>query len=123
MKWVGQEEPNGCVAATLAMILGYSYAEAAAILGKPHDSGCYSSVKQFQILWQCGYKTQMGYDVPGAAFHLCSVKIHHDSPVAHSVIRLLDGTVLDPMTPEPQRLVDYAVIAHSYGVTPPDKRR
>jgi len=45
---------------------------------------------------------------PWADLHLCSIMVNPTSIFGHRVIILKDGTVLDPLTPDPKRLTDYA---------------
>ena len=134
MIWVRQEEPNGCVAATLAMILGVGYWQAADLL-REHRSGdgCYSTPWQFKLLRDRGWHIEQrgrtrgeGGDLlgayppaPFADAHLVSVRISEASPVYHSVVWLRDGGVLDPLGPEPRSLVDYHHVGGISGLFPP----
>lgn len=109
IRWVGQEEPTGCVAATLAMLLGVTYSEAAAMLTPFGD--CYSTIARQEVLYEQGWaickKPWISVQgVPFAPMHLVSVKISEGS-MYHSVVWLADGRVLDPLSPEPKSLADY----------------
>ena len=67
-----------------------------------------------QLRYRSPYTTAYGQPLhepwpcePWADVHICSV----ESPAgAHAIVLLRDGTVLDPMTPEPRRLSDYAKV-------------
>jgi hypothetical protein len=121
LRWVRQEEPNGCVAATLAMMLGTDYWSAAAML-RPH-ADCYSSIALQEVLYDHGWaKCPIGRKradgsereqyppEPFAPVHRISVKFSKDSGLYHSILWMRDGSILDPMTPEPRTLSDYAHI-------------
>lgn len=133
-RWVGQDEPNGCVAATLAAILGLNYREAAELLAERRQGDCYSTVAQYQQLWARGWITeargrQRGEDgmqigpwppEPFADAHIASVKVSPESTLYHSVLWLRDGRVLDPLTTKPRSLGDYHHVGGITGLTPPD---
>lgn len=131
---VAQEEPNGCVAATLAMVLGVDYWSAAGMLADRKHGDCYSTVAQFQELWSRGWRTLPVGRIrdeqrnviaphppePFADIHIASVKVSEGSPVYHSVIWLRDGTVLDPLTDVPRTLADYHYVGGIHGLYPPE---
>ena len=114
IRHVAQEEPNGCVAATLAMVIGVGYQTATTILADRKHGDCYSTVAAFQELWRRGWRTLPVGRVrnearevirqyppePFADLHIVSVKVSAGSPVYHSVVWCRDGTVLDPLTEE-----------------------
>lgn len=136
IRWVRQKEPNGCVAATLAMILGVTYSDARNMLGGPHENGCYSTERATKILWEHGWATcrlttyrsnrqrrDLGRVKPFALVHLVSVVVEPTSPTYHSVVMLRDGRVLDPLERATRRLSDYHAVTgitglHHLGVVP-----
>lgn len=119
MRRVQQEEPNGCVAATLAMMLGTDYWSAASMLRRHAD--CYSSIALQSVLYDHGWakcpigrKREDGTEreqyppEPFAPVHRVSVKLNRGSGLYHSVLWLSDGTILDPLTETPpSKLADY----------------
>lgn len=136
IRWVRQKEPNGCLCATLAMILGVTYSDARNMLGEPSAAGCYSGYKARQILQEHGWalcqvnrKRTDGTErdlrrvQPFALLHLVTVKVESVSPTFHSVVMLRDGRVLDPLDRAPRRLSDYHAVTgitglHHLGVVP-----
>lgn len=134
IRHVAQEEPNGCVAATLAMVIGVGYQTATTILADRKHGDCYSTVAAFQELWRRGWRTLPVGRVrnearevirqyppePFADLHIVSVKVSAGSPVYHSVVWCRDGTVLDPLTEEPRTLADYHHIGGIHGLFPPE---
>jgi hypothetical protein len=131
IEWVRQEETNGCGVAVLAMILGKSYAEARQLFEGAVDfekkgiSHCcldglladlgYAVARKY--LWR-GFRFADHPDhekdrrspwppEPFADLHICQVEVYERSPLAHFVLLLRDGRVLDPLTPEEKRLSDY----------------
>lgn len=119
IQWVRQQDSQGCVLAVLAMITGKSYAEVktgfrlrdwnAEGVGLMHDGLAY--------LAEHGYAAAVKYRhylpfpqhrdrwpvAPFADVHVCEVI----TTQPHAVVMLRDGTVLDPNTPERQRLSNY----------------
>lgn len=123
IRWVRQEDPWGCTVAALAMILGEPYADLKAevqAIAPDRDfvSRGISYLDADQILTARGYATGRMFKnflnqkrnqwppAPFAEVHLCEVRCSPES-AGHSVVMLRDGTVLDPLTPEPHRLTDY----------------
>jgi hypothetical protein len=113
--WVGQEEPMGCVAAALAMLLRISYREAVALFQWPREEGRYCPSELYRIMERRGWKWQhtsaeerkrTGNTVPGDVC-LGLVRPRGSSGLWHAVIVLRGGTVLDPSTPEPRSLDHY----------------
>ena len=120
MKLVRQKESNGCIVASLAMIVGKSYDDVRAdhIFSalESEAKGCsFREVEEY--LWRHGFAWQEVYRCgppgntykevwpprPWADEHICEVA----TSMAHAVVLLRDGTVLDPLTDEPKRLSDY----------------
>jgi hypothetical protein len=110
------------------MIIGTPYQAAAGMIRMQGD--CYSTIARQDVLYEYGWaKCSIGRKridgscrdpyppEPFAPLHLVSVKVSPASPVYHSVIWLRDGTVLDPLTPEPKRLSDYHHIGGIDGLT------
>jgi len=123
VEWVRQEDALGCLVACIAMIAGVSYAEARSTL--PGFSADKCADEYYAVQWLKG----RGFDLirtweyfkpygskkppsepwpplPFAELHLCSVMA--GGRLAHAVIMLGDGTVIDPATPEPRKLSDYS---------------
>src|SRR5690349_15503101 len=127
IKWVGQEDQKGCGLACLAMVTGKTYQEVKA------DFLCWDNrgISEFDItsylvdrgfVWQwihegCTYKrevkpdgnigTVMRSDWPPklwANVHIAQIDVPNGS---HFIVVLRDGTVLDPLTPEPRRFETY----------------
>lgn len=134
VRWVRQEQLYGCVAAAGAMLLGITYAESVALFEGHVDfdiKGCGSFVlesilaergvalcqryrtyqpgNQKRALWPCE---------PFGDVHLCEVICLPNSPGAHAVVMLADGSVLDPMFEEPRRLSDYHAVNYVAAVVP-----
>jgi hypothetical protein len=124
VSWKAQEEPNGCLVACAAMIMGLSYRETDAMLRRDgyrdpdgtmrqeHGLECWLAEQgvALQKLWIYGpgsRRREPWPPLPWAHFHLCNV---HVTQNYHGVIMLRDGTVLDPLGPEPRRLSDYRAV-------------
>jgi hypothetical protein len=130
---VRQEQPFGCTAAALAMILGCSYAEAARKLATDPSifdtQGSGYHVMESQLV-QHGFAVSRKWRVfqpgnqprdpwpcaPFAELHWCEVIAGPRG--AHAVVMLGDGTVLDPMSDEPKRLGDYSEVNFVAAVVP-----
>lgn len=121
MKHVLQEDPLGCLAATFAMVLGITYEEACQKFGGHPDRGhsYYCDVwdqqmtehgwlvaRKWQVIQPGNRKRSTWPLEPWADLHECEVK----TSMIHSVLMLRDGTVIDPLTPEPKRLSDYSAV-------------
>ena len=120
IKHVLQEDPMGCLGATLAMVLGITYEQACAKLGGRPLGHCYYCDTWDQTMIEEGWAvcrkwkwTQPGNKErnpwplePWADLHEVEVK----TSMVHSVIMLRDGTVLDPLTTERKRLSDYSEV-------------
>lgn len=137
VQWVGQEDPSGCVVACFAMITGQTYAEAFAELqhmwrdGVPFlgvesilgDRGWYyrrMSINRMHNSEAPGnWQRDPWPPVPFAPLHLCNVTVAGGTGAFHGVVMLADGTILDPLTPEPRRLSDYAKVTEVVGLLPP----
>lgn len=120
---VRQEDRYGCVLASIAMVLGRSYADVRAELGDP-DRG---HTKDFwrEYLARKGYAIQFFYRYdcvgkserehwpmqPWADLHICCVDAGHGDGT-HVVVMLRDGTVFDPTRGTPSRLSDYPSVAY-----------
>jgi hypothetical protein len=134
IRWVRQEDPNGCWVASMAMVTGKTYAEVKAETGHMAERGghCWATD---QYLAQNGFALARywqhdqfhGHAENGAWFnnkrdpwplppfapvHICQVR----TSMGHVVVMLADGTVLDPATPQQKRLSDYAVVDKIAGV-------
>jgi hypothetical protein len=123
IKWVGQEDAWGCSQAAVAMVVGKTYQEVKAFWDNDDSDYFKKHGKSFydfdQQLAAYGYATARIYsnfkgkprsDWPPAPFgeiHLCTVMVSESSPGGHIVVMLKDGTVLDPLSPEPKSLTDY----------------
>lgn len=128
MRWVGQKHARGCGVAALAMLAGLDYdAVAATWPGWDFDKqGLYLRGMQDWLVdhgfmyapklrYMGWFRAPDGGQVerspwppePFGDVHLCEVQVAESSPVYHFVVTTRDGTVLDPLTPEPKRLSDY----------------
>ena len=120
IRWVGQEEPYGCGAAAIAMLTGRTYQEVVSELGDSwtehglHDPESlladmgYALARRYRVMQYHGIVNEERTPWPPEPFgdvHICQVYV--SKPMAHMVVMLRDGTVLDPVTPEPKRLADY----------------
>jgi hypothetical protein len=116
-----QQDPLGCLAATLAMVLHISYEEAVEKLGghprEGHGYYCdtwdqtladngWAVVRKWQVVQPGNRKRDPWPLAPWADLHECEVR----TSMNHSVIMLRDGTVLDPLTKERKRLSDYTEV-------------
>lgn len=125
IKWVGQEDPRGCVLAALAMLTGQTYAQVKA--GFADWAGGISLMFDgFTYLAEHGYAVAPKYIhyhplkqnrdpwpvEPFADVHLCEVITSQ----AHAVVLLRDGTVLDPNTRNLKKLGDYVKVNVIAGV-------
>jgi hypothetical protein len=144
ISWIKQEDPAGCVPACLAMITGKTYREVADYLaprvstwGADAEGKYVETVgisfaehgmdfcKAYYYLMEHGFAWQSIGEVqynnrdkriwppePWADLHLCDVR----TSGFHAVVMLRDGTVLDPLTPEPKRLSDYGAVFNVTGL-------
>lgn len=118
IKHILQEDPLGCLAATMAMVLNISYLEATILFGgRPCSGHNYYCDTWDQILIENGYAIARKWKVrqpgnkernswplkPWTDLHECEVETN----MIHSVLMLRDGTILDPLTIEPKKLSDY----------------
>ena len=124
MRWVGQDDANGCGVAAAAMLAGRSYADVLALLPQPEavrsGGGVSLQFTMDQLMTELGFALAKRYPAwmntyrsewppaPWGDRHLCQV--YSASGRAHFVVMLRDGTVLDPSTPEPRRLSDYSKV-------------
>lgn len=123
-----QEDAYGCGVAAMAMLTGRTYAEVKASFTNDFSGGGHSVFMWDQYLAEHGYGTARKYRYlygreravwpcePFADVHLCLV--HVVEGPGHMVVLLRDGTVLDPLTPEPRRLSDYAGVSDIAAVVP-----
>jgi hypothetical protein len=120
-KHVLQKHTCGCMIATTAMVLGVSYEDALKEYPtvKPDESGMdYGMFEQVVVEhgwavarkwkhYRVGGRDREVWPVePWADLHEVQVRI--SDRMDHSVLMLRDGTVLDPLTPEPRKLSDYS---------------
>ena len=106
------------------MVLGIGYdAALAAFGGRVPESEGYDFGEFEQVLAEHGWATARKWKhmrhlnrdreiwpvAPWADLHQCEVQTTGN----HSVLMLRDGTVIDPLTPEPKRLSDYK---HVYSI-------
>ena len=125
VKWVGQEDAEGCGLACLAMAMGQTYQEAKshfgvdfaqakrsaewdALIAREFKMDRITMISKPQEPWPCP---------PFADLHVCEVLVREDLPHAHMVVMLADGMVLDPLTPEPKHLDAYATVFFITGLT------
>jgi hypothetical protein len=121
VRWVPQSDPNGCCVAVLAMVTGHPYEQIKAFYGEDlgerglsqhhieHylvEHGFTWARKTKWLPYIDGRKQQQREPWPAepwADVHICEVVTSQ----SHAVVMLADGTVLDPLTPEPKKLSDY----------------
>jgi len=135
VQWVGQRHKCGCMAAVAAMIVGVDYDAGARMLTDFPESLDSSASGYFVLesrlvdhgyavarkwaITQPGNKRRAQWPVePWADVHWCEVMAGATNGYAHAVLMLRDGTVLDPMTPEPRRLSDYEAVNFIAAVVP-----
>jgi hypothetical protein len=121
IKHIPQEDPLGCLAATFAMANGITYAQACEVLGgRPrakHSYYCdvwdqqmgehgWAVVRKCKTLQPGNREREVWPLAPWADLHECEVQ----TGMIHSVLMLADGTVIDPLTPEPKKLSDYKAV-------------
>lgn len=128
--WVPQEDTNGCAVAALAMVTGKSYREVRDYFGidfaerGTHVGGIEQYLTDHGYAWArlCHYdhlsveRTPWPPE-PFGDVHICQVV----GSASHTVVMLGDGTVLDPLTPEPKRLSDYQAVHYVAAVVERDK--
>ncbi len=130
--WVGQDDQQGCSVAVLAMMTGRPYAEVKAAVG--FDGSLKSSCPATQKRWlkSLGYESEICYSRK-SGFDRRSDFIPTDRPYflwlsvgsntwGHSVLQLMDGTVLDPEHQQPRRLEDLPEVQMISVVVPPFDR-
>ena len=119
MRWVGQEHPDGCGIACLAMLLGLSY-ERADELVETGERKATHHVTLDKILAEQGRAVARIYQtspvsrkprhpwppLPFADAHLCQVRVR-DAGGQHWVVMEATGAVLDPMSSGFRDLADY----------------
>jgi hypothetical protein len=135
VRWVHQEEPYGCGCAAVAMATGMTYAEVRALIpGKDFATGgmCCQDYEQLLAcmgyatakLWKCrqhlghNYQTEDWPPAPFADVHICEVYVKGGTRGSHMVVMLADGTILDPVSPEPRTYADYERIVAVMAVVP-----
>lgn len=130
VSYVKQEDPNGCVVAAIAMIVGKSYAEVKSELApKDLSRASYTAFTAESYLYEHGYRLVKRWKhicfnetdraewpiTPFAPIHYVSVQ--DGAGNAHAVVLLENGEVLDPWTgPTPRNLRDYAQVNEIIGV-------
>ena len=134
--WVKQEDHNGCVVASLAIITEKSYAEIKASL-RPKDLSvnAYTSFDAESYLYEHGYwllkkwkhicfsaiDREVWPVEPFAPVHYVQV-VNGQHGKAHAVVLLKNGNVLDPWTEEkPRKLSDYSEVNEIIGVWKEEK--
>lgn len=133
IRHVRQEDPSGCVVASLAMVTGRTYAEVKRYFeGMSFDEkGGITHTDAQQYLSDTGFAGALKYrfmprfarvDCPNREFrapwpepfapaHLIGINSGR-----HCVVLLPDGTVLDPLHEAPRRLEDCGEVAYVLGV-------
>lgn len=120
VRWVGQEHRCSCVMACLAMITGKPYQEVCdEIPGRQWNNWLEGtgSVTADALLAGWGYAVarRYGTDQPFGEVHLCEVSAWGRP---HAVVMLADGTVFDPVDPQPTTLAAYDRVASVAVVVP-----
>jgi hypothetical protein len=138
MRRVQQKHSNGCVVATTAMLLGMEYDEALLLFGEGaleevQKSGFGDYVME-SILVEKGFAFAKKYRVmqPGNSVRdhwpidpwldvpHCALVLHQ-SGMAHSVVVLPGGAVLDPNSETRTKLTDFLEVCSITAVIAPDK--
>lgn len=132
MQWVGQEELHACGVACLAMLLDSTYqvvrADMRAALTRTgltlmqcdsylQDRG-FAVARKHSTVPHTKTKSVSWPPAPFADRHLCLVRVKGAKKRWHYVVLQSDGVVLDPSTPEPQALSDYAYVYNVAGLVP-----
>ena len=120
--WVRQEHSCGCGVAACAMIMGRTYSETLRIFDLPADHDLEATgLSEFVLegvlagqgfAWAKVYRLRQPANrarhewpvAPWADKHLVQVSTGSG---AHYVVMLGDGSILDPVTPDPKKLSDY----------------
>jgi hypothetical protein len=138
IRWVRQEHKCGCAIASLAMVTGLSYqyvhsylntrvgrfVESKWVIGlDAEEHGVGIMFDGWSFLRDHGYAIQHRWRAPYTTAYHCPphdpwpcepwADVHIATVLtsqAHAVVLLRDGTVLDPMTPEPRRLSNYGKV-------------
>lgn len=133
IRWVRQEDPSGCVIASLAMVTGRSYATVKSYFEGMDfgDKGGIIHTDAEQYLADTGFAGALKYrflprfarvDCPNRQFrspwpepfapaHLIGINSGR-----HCVVLLRDGTVLDPLQAAPRRIEDCGEVSYVLGV-------
>lgn len=130
VRWVGQEDINGCGVACLAMVTGKTYADVAAEVPARsfHNDGVHDSFMDALLAgWGFAVARRFvgtGADAwtpePFADVHLCVVG--HGAENDHCVVMISDGTVLDPNRAGKWKLSDYPYVVSVAAVVPINRR-
>lgn len=130
--WVRQDHTEGCGVATLAMLLGRTYADVLAEIAehapeweanKDRDTSGTTNYTLDWVLARAGAFVQCRYPVwgwpmePFAPLHYASVE--QPSGRSHFVVVLEDGRVLDPFREGVYALTDWPTIQNLTGVVWP----
>jgi hypothetical protein len=132
VRWVQQEDSHGCGIAALAMLIGATYQDVKVDVLPAFDEHGISHFECDTYLAEHGYAVARKYltitharqersvwpPEPFGDVHLCQVTVRGAIGTAHFVVLLGNGTVLDPLTPEPRRLSDYAYVHNVAAVVP-----
>lgn len=126
---IQQKQNCGCTVAAVAMAVGKSYEEVAAISTRDFDNDGVQLEDWLDYLFENGFAFHRVYRVthlqgvnrergtwppaPFAPIHLCSVVVPQGS---HAVVMLDDGTVLDPNSETRTRLSDYQAVHFVLGL-------
>ncbi len=117
MKWVHQEDAQGCGIACLAMVTGVSYGQVREEFAPGWEDNGFTTFELDTFLAEHGYATSRKYKCithqrrdretwPPEAWG----DVHIACVGTHFVVWLRDGTVLDPATPDARRLSDYSTV-------------
>lgn len=122
---IKQKHARGCSVAALAMITGQSYETVCEHFGIDFETQGLYLPNLDEYLVEMGYSICRKYfyvgvltdslrkhrDVwpvePFGDVELCEVKVSESAPMMHFVVRLRDGTILDPLIESTRTLSDY----------------
>lgn len=132
MRYIAQEESDGCLVACVAMVTGRTYREIRAMCDVGYDGGRGRGINEYiadDILGELGfavmrrYKHQLRFgrdriEWPGLPFAPVHIAYVSATQGPHAVVVLGDGVVYDPFSVHRHSLRDpvYAAIHHIDGI-------
>jgi hypothetical protein len=130
--FVPQEDPNGCAIACVAMVMNWAYRDVRTALGLAFCNHCgvtdelldgllanhrYAIARKFMWDPMTRAPRESWPPKPFAPIHIAKVRRSDAAPLAHAVIMLDNGAILDPETNgSPLELSDYWKVISVTGV-------